>query len=1371
MNGTLEGLLDLLSEPTTRVELLASWGIRVKSAEVTYVREDAGTRAVVGFSLIPDPESASVPGYVKVYENPERVRTIRAKWATLRPKTTVLGPGVRFLPEDRGVFFVFPNDSKLRRLPAVENMEKLKRKLTDSRLLGHRRVRGKKSSLTALRYRPEHRFVARADLGLIDDATGMKSREDLILRVFPDSRGAFLDTLMRDLARQVPEGVLPRPLGVLENGTIYLEERVEGREAEELLADMGVSARARSLARLLHSLNRAGPECLRPLSFRELTRQRIEEAQALTRGENGELFRQLTSRLIAAIPAPGKAGYIHGDLHLRQVLVRPDGRLVLIDHERARLGEGVMDAGHLLAELRVLRDERPALAEGANRFAGAFEAAWTAEADPEQVDKLSFARALGLLAAAGRRARKNRADETVLPARPLLEEALALLPATAQPSEGDIRWTALFPRKSAPWPARGRLSDGREVHGSFDPRTERLTPCPPWQDGVLSALKTFEGKGQIVAWRPGQRAVVRLEESPPRFVKLGKPKKIRHAVDLLRALEGPEPNPAVRLPRVLQDSAEQGWMILDNVPGRSLHERLRLGEAIPWRTLARGLRAFHCHPAREAIEISPPEDLDVWRSRVRSAFPDLSATVDAAFARVPVAAPGQDALIHRDLHDKNVMLGDDHDCGLIDIEGARRGAVERDLGNLLAHFELRRFQWRLAPSKPSAWGDHLLDAYEDVGGTVDHDAVKREKTRALFRLGCVYSFRRPWSKMAAALLSRLAGAGVLLLLALLASCTAFVPADEEEDLLARAIQEGKIQLGIDFLEKKQTVEIRGYFQGDRFIAKSVEVEKPDREVEVKGDIRAADPDEGVVVVGNMEFHVIPSTKLLGIKKETLEAADLPAFVGTFCKAEAVERRGRLELRKLRLRERKEGELDRIGGRIRSIAHKRRRVTIGGVPIRLADDVPILWDVQGVEAPPPDQRGIRPRQDPRLKDIVRVDDEDLRTGSGFRLTDNLVAGGEIQWDIEWRKNHNLRNDRERDRLIQEASAELELSFRPDDRFFAFTKFRLGRKFVIFDEQRNLDFNTRIDVNQAYFVALDVPVEGIALEVGRQKFDQGREWVMDDEIEGARLFFDLNEVLVEASVSKRFIDKSDREAGIVNYLVAAHFDPWEDANLFLYGLHREHGDLVDLDRTHVGLSFKSTFAEDDGKVWVDFSYVWGSEDDLDVEGYGFDVAGMYVFSTMDWEPSIYFDIAYGSGDDDPADGKDSSFRQTGLNDNNDKFNGVTSFRYLGELVRPEVSNLIVMSTGFGFRPYRKTSVDVMFHHYRQVKASTTIRRSRLRLDPQGVKRNLGWEVDIIVGLEAWKPLEMEVVLAYFHPGSAFGPSPDDAWFLTFQAEWNF
>ncbi len=1371
MSGTLDRLLDLLSDPTTRVELLASWGIRVSSADVIYVREDPGTRAVVGFAMQPHPGDAPVPGYVKLYEDRERVRTIRAKWATLRPKTTALGPGVRFLAEDRGVFFVFPNDSKLRRLPAVENMEKLKRRLTESRLLGDRRVRGSKSSLTPLRYRPEHRFVARADLGLIDDATGTKSREDLILRVFPDSRGAFLDMLMRGLAGQVPEGVLPRSLGVLENGTIYLEERVEGREVEELLTDMGVSARARSLARLLHSLNRAAPACLRPLSFEELTRQRIEEAEALARGEDGELFRQLTSRLLTTIPTAGKTGYVHGDLHLRQVLVRPNDGLVLIDHERARLGEGVMDAGHLLAELRVLRDERPSLAEGARRFAEAFESAWLAEATPEQANKLPFARALGLLAAAGRRARKHRADHTVPAARPLLEEALSLSLIATAPSEEAIRWTALFPRKSPPWPARGRLPDGREVHGSFDPRTKKLTPCPPWRDHVLFALETFEGRGQLVAWRPGQRAVVQLAGSPPRFAKFGKPKKIRQAVDLIRTLETPEANPDVGLPRVLEDAAEQGWMVLDNIPGRSLHERLRLGEAIPWRGLARGLRAFHGHPAREFVEVSPPEDLDVWKNRVRSAFPDRQDAVDAAFARVPDAVAGEDALIHRDLHDKNVFLGDDHGCGLIDIEGARRGARERDLGNLLAHFELRRLQWRLAPAKASAWADHLLDAYEDVGGTVDHDAVRREKTRALFRLGCVYSFRRPWSELAAALLSKLAGAGVLLLLALLASCTAFVPETEDEDLLDRAIQDGKVQLGIGFLEKKQTVEIRGRFLGDRFVPDSVEVEKPDREVEVKGDIRAADPEEGVVVVGTMRFLIIPSTKLLGLKKEVIDAADLPAFVGTFCKAEAVERRGRLELRKLRLRERKEGELDRIGGPIGTIAHKRRRVTIGGVRIRLTDDVPILWDVKGVEAPPPDQRGIRPRQDPRLKDIVRVDDEDERSGSGFRLTDSLVAGGEVQWDLEWRKNHNLRNFRKRDRLIQEASAEVELSFRPDDQFFSFTKFRFGRKFVIFDEQRNFDFNTRIDVNQAYFVLLDVPVDGVAIEVGRQKFDQGREWVMDDEIEGARLFLDLDRVLVEASVSKRFIDTSSREADVVNYLLAAHYDPWEGANLFLYGLHREHGDLVDLDRTHVGLSFKSLFAEDDGKVWVDFSYVWGSEDDLDVEGYGFDVAGMYVFSEMDWEPSIYFDIAYGSGDDDLSDGKDSSFRQTGLNDNNDKFNGVTSFRYLGELVRPEVSNLIVMSTGFGFRPYRKTSVDVMFHHYRQVKASTTIRRSRLRLDPQGVKTNLGWEVDIIVGLEAWKPLEMEVVLAYFHPGSAFGPSPDDAWFLTFQAEWNF
>ena len=47
------------------------------------------------------------------------------------------------------------------------------------------------------------------------------------------------------------------------------------------------------------------------------------------------------------------------------------------------------------------------------------------------------------------------------------------------------------------------------------------------------------------------------------------------------------------------------------------------------------------------------------------------------------------------------------------------------------------------------------------------------------------------------------------------------------------------------------------------------------------------------------------------------------------------------------------------------------------------------------------------------------------------------------------------------------------------------------------------------------------------------------------------------------------------------------------------------------------------------------------------------------------------AWGSGDQEPQSGNNGTFRQTGFQDNNDKWSGVTSFRYYGELVDPELS----------------------------------------------------------------------------------------------------
>ena len=116
-------------------------------------------------------------------------------------------------------------------------------------------------------------------------------------------------------------------------------------------------------------------------------------------------------------------------------------------------------------------------------------------------------------------------------------------------------------------------------------------------------------------------------------------------------------------------------------------------------------------------------------------------------------------------------------------------------------------------------------------------------------------------------------------------------------------------------------------------------------------------------------------------------------------------------------------------------------------------------------------------------------------------------------------------------------------------------------------------------------------------------------------------------------------------------------------------------------------------------------------------------------------------------------------------------MTSFRYLGELVRPEVSNLMIFTAGIGFRPTRRSSVDLVFHHYRQVEAVPFLRDTRLRRAPSGESRDIGNALDLIIGIEDFRPVEMEIVFSYFHPGAAFTVSADDAWFATVQIEYNF
>lgn len=147
---------------------------------------------------------------------------------------------------------------------------------------------------------------------------------------------------------------------------------------------------------------------------------------------------------------------------------------------------------------------------------------------------------------------------------------------------------------------------------------------------------------------------------------------------------------------------------------------------------------------------------------------------------------------------------------------------------------------------------------------------------------------------------------------------------------------------------------------------------------------------------------------------------------------------------------------------------------------------------------------------------------------------------------------------------------------------------------------------------------------------------------------------------------------------------------------------------------------------------------------VNGSGWDL-GMRWSLPGRARPTVWLGWASGSGDGSADDGVDRAFRQTGLQENKARFGGVKRFRYYGELLRPELSNLVVGSVGASLRFLENSSADLVLHSYRQRHASTRIQDNRLDHDPTGNSRDLGRELDLIFSFRESRAVEFSATLS--------------------------
>jgi len=155
---------------------------------------------------------------------------------------------------------------------------------------------------------------------------------------------------------------------------------------------------------------------------------------------------------------------------------------------------------------------------------------------------------------------------------------------------------------------------------------------------------------------------------------------------------------------------------------------------------------------------------------------------------------------------------------------------------------------------------------------------------------------------------------------------------------------------------------------------------------------------------------------------------------------------------------------------------------------------------------------------------------------------------------------------------------------------------------------------------------------------------------------------------------------------------------------------------------------------------------------VNGAGLDLRTTWA-ARLPWRPALTLAYAFGTGDAGSGHGTDRAFRQTGLELDRDRFRGVARFQTYGALLDPELSNLHIVTGALGFRFLPASSLELIYHYYRQAQPATFLRNAGLDGHLTGNSRALGQELDAVLSLREWEHVDLQFVGALFYSGSAY------------------
>ncbi len=344
------------------------------------------------------------------------------------------------------------------------------------------------------------------------------------------------------------------------------------------------------------------------------------------------------------------------------------------------------------------------------------------------------------------------------------------------------------------------------------------------------------------------------------------------------------------------------------------------------------------------------------------------------------------------------------------------------------------------------------------------------------------------------------------------------------------------------------------------------------------------------------------------------------------------------------------------------------------------------------------------------------------------------------------------------------------------------------------------DARLEVRELFLEKKNIFNEmPITLLIGRKQFRDGRAWWYSNQLDVVQAKYSTTLLKADISyggrlVDERVITESENIGFEDSEFLIAHFD------YHYYYQHHFQGFMVyqnddfsnnqigsvlnvnstlkpELDLLWLGFRFNGLFSlTDKSKLsyWFDVSAVNGSERefvtssissaqdeiasirDIDVSaGYALDFGGVWKTADDNW--GFAANYAFGSGDSS-ADNRQSSYRQPSVAINKGSLFGDQRYRIYGELLRPELSNLQLLSFSMGRKINPSFWLHITYFNYRQVQADKELRASNLVISPNGENKNIGDEVDVVFAGSWSRNIDTQFILSGFRSGSAFNDLVD-------------